>query len=83
MEIFRRRNILCRIKTPIEESFQVEMESGEMTSNEWNKHIAEEMLNEINKLQTKIEYADYVIAPDLDTTVENFISELKKIINRK
>ena len=54
-----------------------------MTSNKWNKHIAEEMLNEINKLQTKIEYADYVIAPDLDTTVENFISELKEIINRK
>ena len=54
-----------------------------MTSNEWNKHIAEEMLNEINKLKTKIEHADYVIAPDLDTTVENFISELKEIINRK
>ena len=54
-----------------------------MTSNEWNKHIAEEMLNEINKLKTKIEYADYVIAPDLDTTVENSISELKEIINRK
>ena len=67
----------------MKESFKTEMESGEMTSNEWNKHIAEEMLNEINKLQTKIEYADYVIAPDLDTTVENFISELKEIINRK
>lgn len=60
-----------------------EMESDEMTSSEWNKHIAEEMLNEINKLQAKIEYADYVIAPELDIAVESFISELEEIINEK
>ena len=44
------RNYDVTSKTPIEESFQVEMESGEMTSNEWNKHIAEEMLNEIKRV---------------------------------
>ena len=37
--------------------------------------------NVFGKIEPRIE--DYVIAPDLDTTVENFISELKEIINRK